>query len=420
MNAQNQRTSIKLQGICMQKMLFSKSNTVKFDQEVVKVVHLYNQLSATPLKKIHILDAVSKVFGYTNWANLKAVNKSDREHLPLSFTISSHVRAICSHLNEYLRADGQLLLAAVSLVELQVNDIDNALVVNQETKTIKAAFSEDDMSLCSSKNILWFTDDINHPTKHLIYDQKTGLMTRDGIVLRNFKLIFPELGEWLQAYFSLNDDFLLLFKKPIWWIYAANFHLCSQSELLLEIRIEGARQLDERLCYYPIYVDKLDNLTTVIADAFAEKPPYCCDTSHFDVEMSDVLYVDASIQQWKSETNIVSVQLLASSSLVPQLSKNFDNEKWSTLPTELLNLANHVLNTDFTFSIDSWEPRYQYEKSGKKIMIEPWIVKDDIKQFILVNEIIHSELQELANSTNFFIECKVLDDYNKQKYSGLI
>ena len=67
----------------MQKILFSRSNVIKIKSDVQSVCFLYNQIKDSDLKNIIILDAVSVVFGYKNWAQLVAVNKENRPYLSL-------------------------------------------------------------------------------------------------------------------------------------------------------------------------------------------------------------------------------------------------------------------------------------------------------------------------------------------------
>lgn len=184
----------------MQKIQFSKSNAIDFNEAATKICAVYNQISDEQLDKNLLLTGVSVAFGYDNYEELLAVNKSQRNFYKFSMANTSHMRAISNKLASSINIDINKLLASVTLVELAVMNFHNV-------KKFEKFYTV-------------FCFDVEKDASEVFYSKYkyAGLMTREAIKYELFALLYPECASILKKKFNINEGDALMF--PVgshWW-----------------------------------------------------------------------------------------------------------------------------------------------------------------------------------------------------------
>lgn len=399
----------------MQKILLDKENVQKIAVQATDVCNVFNQLSSESLSRTQLLNAFAKTFGYkSGWPELIVVNKSKRFYVPFSMSVCSHMRAIIKELSKYLPpyVDPEMLLVAVSFAELNVKRLD------QHHKYQSAG------ELDLEKYVLWFTDNINTPLRHLAKSPSAALIEREGIRLKHFEILWPELYSFIKERFELTPEWILLFDRPFWWQYRDRFVANYQRDEIGQWEIHFIDfHLSERICYEPIYEAGDGGFLEEIAAVFGDGLCGCPRVEHFGEDMSDLDYVQECLKYWKTLPHIQDIKF----SLKKEHSGKLNNTLFSRLKKYLTDhnetmdlIKNRVTNMDFTEEIWGYEPRFLYKADGTRFMYqESWLVADDIQKFIDVNEQIYLDTQNF-NLLNLLYVGNLIESYKKERFSSVL
>jgi hypothetical protein len=399
----------------MQKILFDRKNAQKIASEAGVVCNIYNQFSDRPLTKIELLSALAKAFGYSSgWAELMAVNRSERFYITFSMCVCSHVRGISRQLKKYLPSviDTELLLVAVSFAELNVKQ------PNQHHKVHSVTNFE------SGEFVLWFTSNTNTPEKHLARSPFAALLERQGIYLKHFKKLWPELHKYLEQKYKLLPEQVLLFEQTVWWLYFDRFNADYRDNEIGQLEIHfRVPKSPSRICYEPIYFDEGVPLLETIANIFAEGLSGCPSVTHFGKDMVDEDYILGCLNHWESLPHIEKIKI----SLNKEHVDRFETPKLSLLKPYLTEhneamdtIRNRLTNMDFMQELWGFEPRFIFNVDGsKRIYQEPWLVVSDIENFVDVNKEIHQNIKNFDRSKLLFVG-QMLHNYGKERFTSML
>lgn len=396
----------------MQKILFDKKNAQEIAKQASAVSAVYNQLSSESITKLELLDAFAKTFGYkSGWAQFISVNKSERFYVAFSMSVCSHMRAIASDLSRFLpsRVDPNLLLIAVSFTELNVRSLNQIYKVQSVS------------SFESNEFVLWFTNDTSTPLRHLAKSPSAAVIERQGIYLKHFEKMWPELNKFIKHTFNLSaPEQVLLFERPIWWHYHDRFTYDYGKHEIGQWEIHFChKNSSPRICYEPIYADNADDYLSDMATIFADGLSGCPKISHFGANMEDEKFVTKCLEYWESLPHIKQINFSLRRGHISKSKEPIFLMLKDRLVehNETMDLVkNSVTNHDFTDELWGYESRFIYNReSSARIYQEPWLLDNDIKTFVAVNKEIHSELQNFSQFNLLFIG-QILEIYRRERY----
>lgn len=398
----------------MQKVLFSSENAQKISKDAFCVCDIYNNLAHTSISRIEFLNAIANMFGYdSGWSEFMAINKSERFYISFSLSTRSHVRAVLDKLLSYLpsHADPELLLISVSFVELGLKRPEHIAKIQG-----KGTFKKEN-------EVIWLGSNSNTPLRHLAVSREACLLEKEGIIVKHFEMIWPELCTYIAKGCELSPEDVLLFDKPIWALYFERIKNEYQDTEIgqWEVHFKKSRNY-ARVCYCPLYsVEDMKPLSG-LANDFIEGLPGCPPVEHFGAEMDDETYIDSCIAYWKSLDCIDDIRLsfreeytgTAQSSLFDflELYKTSHNKRMD-------KIKSRVATMNFAEDTFVYEPRFVYGKSGvKKIYQEPWIVGKDVCKLIELNDTIHQYTFAL-NIVNLPVVNKQISIYRRELFAPL-
>lgn len=395
----------------MQKILLDKGNAQSIAKEVSDVCSIYSHFSGKQLDKIDLLSALARVFGYkTGWAELMAVNKSERFYISFSMHVCSHVRAIINQLTKFLpKIDKVLLLVSVSFAELNVRNPEQYYWIKSQT-----IFEKDEF-------VFWFTRNPNAVDKHIACSPFATLIERQGIQLKHFYKLWPELSQYLRAKYQLSPEQVLLFERPVWWHYRDRFDNTYHDSEIGHIEIHfGNSTKEKRVCYEPLYINGENPTLDDFSSVFAEGLCGCPAPDHINNDLSDTDFLLACLHYWESTKGIQQVRI----SFKRDYQGHFKSPQFAFLMPYFVEhnesmdaIRNQLTSLDFTETLWGYEPRFIHNKDGsKKIYLEPWIVERDAKNFVQVNEEIHSNINKFDRTKLLFV-AQFLNQYDKERFA---
>ena len=295
-------------------------------------------------------------------------------------------------------------MIAVSLVELQIKSLDHMYLIDCRAKSATHLISANFKQTNCNNNLIWFTDNISEPERHLAIDPLASLIYRNGLTLLDLTTIFPEFGRWLKSSFSLSDEFVLMFNHPVWWDYNDVFSEDVTPTSLLEIHVRHKEQIS--VCYHPIYLDDGADFYEEVSATFEQGVAYCQAVEHEPEKHSYFEHVNYSLKFLGDQKHIVSIKFL-----IPESSHDSHIHK-------IITHYDQVRITDFTAEIGSWEPRYKFYNSDRIIESEFWIYIPDIEKIKEVNKRVYENLQSITGTLQYeWIMKSVMPLYLKAKYS---
>lgn len=398
----------------MQKVLFSSENAQKISKDAFSVCNAYNDLANTSIRRIELLNAIANMFGYdSGWSEFKAVNKSERYYISFSLSTCSHVRSVINELLSYLpsHVDPELLLISVSFIELGLEGPQQVAKIQGKD------------ALKNENEVVWLGSSSNTALRHLSVSRVACLLEKEGIIVKHFEMIWPELCKYIVKSCELSPEDVLLFDKPIWALYFERIENEYQNKEIgqWEVHFKKSRNF-ARVCYCPLYRAEDINSLSGLANEFIEGLPGCPPVEHFGADMDDKTYIYSCIAYWKSLDCIddIRLSLREENTGTPQ-SSLFDFLKpYETLHNKSMDIIkSKVATMNFAEDFFVYEPRFTHGKGGiKKIYQEPWIVEEDVRKLVELNNTIHQYTLDL-NIVNLPLVNKQISIYRRELFAPL-
>lgn len=393
----------------MQKILFDYKNAIDISRDASQICLLYTELTNQSLEKIVLLDALAKVFGYTGWGHLSAVNKSERFYLPFSLAVYSHVKAIKLQLINTLpfEIDCEKFLVAVSLAELRVKSL------NELQKIYATSVFE------SGKFVAWFTKNITLPERHLAQSPQAAIIRREGIYLKDFQKLWPELANYLVQIHKFDSDQVLLFDFSIWWDYYELFKNNFAEEEIGCWEVHLIEKKSKRICYHPISSINNSMLGSIV-NTLSEGLPGCISQDDFE-HMNDKDFIINSLNYFESQTQVEKIYLSIKKSRIAEFlsaDTNFLQQFLISHDEKMDFIRNRLTSSDFTLSMYSFEPRFIFKNKKKIIYEEIWLVDEDIQRFVEVNNLMFNQLK-LIEKFDIYLAYNYIKKYTAERLSRI-
>jgi len=369
----------------MQKILFDCENTQTITDDAKQVSSLYTEISGSSLSKIELLNSLAFVFGYKNWAELRAVNRSKRYYLPFQLSSSSNMRAIIDELIEHLDVDKRYLMSAVTFAELGVSSLKEKQPDH-------------------GSGVIWFSSNSLSRNRFLAQSKLAAVFMRQAITFQNFSKLYPELSAFLKEYLSLAEDCALMFDQPTWW--AKRDRLINEIDdpawAFFEIQIQENHKA-QRTCYSPVYsiLNKSDSLISDAYNYFSDFGlPYCPVINILDESESMQSYILRCLKSWGKNEQIAGINLLIPEDKVQEYkcsSLNFLNQYLKTSDGAINRIYTMLSSVNFDYNFNDFELRQTYQKDGKaSLYTEKWLSSKDAQAYISVNQAIKNNLKKIS------------------------